>query len=336
MVDARGAILTGVKAAHTLHRDLGAREVLERSAGGRIDVFGTIAKLGATLMFQPLDQLLGAYVPGEEPGILITTKRPLPVQRFTGAHELAHLYLAHKPSLDDNSVLGRAPFSAASAYARQELEANAFASMFLAPGWLLARVVQQQEWTPDELSKPEIAYQLSLRLGTSYSATCHVLQRLKAVSRAQCRNLLSVEPRAVKKALLREYEPENWRSDVWLLTDRDEGQMIEGGRKDLFVVRLQENSGAGYLWNFDELKAAGFAVVSDDHQLVDEERVGGFVTRTLTARSSKQVSRKLTFKEQRPWTPQNVLRELQVRCELRGPEKAGIWEPERLRVLHIV
>ena len=333
MVDARGAILTGVKAAHTLHRDLGAREVLAHNERGRIDVFGTIAKLGATLMFQPLDQLLGAYVPGEEPGILITTKRPLPVQRFTAAHELAHLYLSHKPSLDDNIVLGRAPFSAASRYDRQELEANAFASMFLAPDWLLARVVQRQEWTPEDLSRPEIAYQLSLRLGTSYAATCHVLQRLKTVSRTQCRNLLSVEPKAIKKALLREYEPTNWRSDVWLLTDRDEGQLIEGGRKDLFVVHLQENSGSGYLWNFDELEAAGFAVVSDNHRPVNEERVGGFVTRTLTARSSKRVSRNVTFKEHRPWKPQNVLHEIEVRCELRGPEEPGIWEPERLRVL---
>ena len=183
MVDARGAILTGVKAVHTLHRDLGARETLERNAGGRIDVFGAIAKLGATLMFQPLDQLLGAYVPGEEPGILITTKRPLPVQRFTAAHELAHLYLAHEPSLDDNGVLDRAPFSTSSRYERQEIEANAFASMFLAPDWLLALIVQRQGWAPEDLAKPDIAYQLSLRLGTSYAATCHVLQRLKAISR---------------------------------------------------------------------------------------------------------------------------------------------------------
>ncbi|TJV88835.1 MAG: ImmA/IrrE family metallo-endopeptidase, partial [Mesorhizobium sp.] len=100
MVDSREAILIGVKAAHALHRDLGVREQLERSAGGRIDVFGAISKLGATLMFQPLDKLLGAYIPSEEPGILITTKRTLPVQRFTGAHELGHLHMRHEPSLD--------------------------------------------------------------------------------------------------------------------------------------------------------------------------------------------------------------------------------------------
>jgi hypothetical protein len=93
MVDSRAAILTGAKAAHTLHRDLGIRDQIERSGGGRVDVFGAIAKLGATLMFQPLDNLLGAYLPSDELGVLITTKRPLPVQRFTGAHELGHLYM---------------------------------------------------------------------------------------------------------------------------------------------------------------------------------------------------------------------------------------------------
>ena len=105
MADNRAAILAGAKAAHALHRDLGVRDLLERTTGGRVDVFGAIDKLGATLMFQPLDKLLGAYVPAEEPGILITTQRTLPVQRFTGAHELGHLYMRHQPSLDDEGIL---------------------------------------------------------------------------------------------------------------------------------------------------------------------------------------------------------------------------------------
>jgi hypothetical protein len=98
MVDNREAILKGAKAAHALHRELGIRELLERGGGGRVDVFGAIGKLGATLMFQKLDKLLGAYIPAEEPGVLITTQRTLPVQRFTGAHELGHLYMRHEPT----------------------------------------------------------------------------------------------------------------------------------------------------------------------------------------------------------------------------------------------
>ena len=332
MASARDAILTGVKAAHTLHRDLGLRTTLERQIGGRIDVFSAIAKLGATLMFQPLDKLLGAYVPGTEPGVLITTKRRLPVQRFTAAHELGHLYMRHQPSLDDYGVLRRAPFSTTSQIERQEREANAFASMFLAPSWLLALTMKRQGWNPEDLARPEIAYQLSLRLGTSYSATCHILARHKAITNPQRTHLLSLEPKTIKRELLEGHEPPNWHSDVWLLTDRDEGQRIEGGRRDLFVVRLQENSSAGYLWNFDELTAAGFALVSDNQETEGDQEVGGILTRKVTAQSPGPVSRDVTFREQRPWKPNKALHELHVRYELRGPEGPGMWEPERMRM----
>ena len=331
MARAREAILTGVKAAHTLHRDLGVRATLERQMGGRIDVFGAITKLGATLMFQPLDKLLGAYVPGTEPGVLITTKRNLPVQRFTAAHELGHLYMGHRPSLDDYGVLRRAPFSAANQFEGQEQEANAFASMFLAPSWLLALVAQSQGWTPADLARPEIAYQVSLRLGTSYTATCHVLARQKTITPSQRKHLLSIQPKKIKAALLDGYEPSDWRADVWLLTSRDEGKRIEGSRHDLFVVRLKENSSAGYLWNFDELKAAGFAVITDNHRAPDAGRVGGIITRQITAQSQGRISGDITFRECRPWVPQNVLNELNLSYELRGPQERGMWEPDRAR-----
>jgi hypothetical protein len=147
MIDNRDAILNGTKAAHTLHRDLGVQEQLEHAGGGRVNVFGAIEKLGATLMFQDLDKLLGAYLPTDEPGILITTQRGLPVQRFTAAHELGHLYMRHEPSFDDEGILRRAPFSSSSTIGQQEREADAFASMFLVPKWLLALVVQKQKWS---------------------------------------------------------------------------------------------------------------------------------------------------------------------------------------------
>ncbi len=333
MADNRGAILAGAKAAHALHRDLGVREHLERTAGGRVDVFGAIGKLGATLMFRPLDKLLGAYVPAEEPGVLITTQRTLPVQRFTGAHELGHVYMRHEPSLDDEGILRRAPFDTRSRLQPQEQEADAFASMFLAPAWLLALIVQRQGWPAQALADPATVYQLSLRLGTSYSATAYVLERHKAISRQQRERLLSFEPKHIKRHLLEGYEPPDWRSDVWLLTDRDEGVLIEGGRHDLFVVRLRENSSAGYLWDFDALKVAGFALVADDQEVDDPSLVGGVLTRRVTARSSQRAHGEVTLQESRPWLPHKPLHELHLHYDLRGPEEPGMWEPERTRVL---
>lgn len=333
MVNNREAILNGTKAAHTLHRDLGIREPLERSGGARVDVFGAIGKLGATLMFQKLDKLLGAYIPAEEPGVLITTQRTLPVQRFTGAHELGHLYMRHQPSLDDEEILRRPPFSVSSRADRQEREADAFASMFLAPAWLLALIVQRQRWPADKLADPRTAYQLSLRLGTSYSATCYALERHKAISHLERERLLSFEPKTIKRRLLDRYEPPDWRVDVWLLTDRDEGTFIEGGRNDLFVVRLRENSGAGYLWSFEELSAAGFALVADDQEVDNSESVGGVITRKVTALSSQRAQGSVTLQESRPWLPHKPLHELHLEYDLRGPEEPGMWEPDLKRAL---
>jgi Zn-dependent peptidase ImmA (M78 family) len=333
MIDNRVAILNGVKGAHELHRDLGIREQVERSEGWRIDVFSVISRLGATLMFQPLDKLLGAYIPGDENGVLITTQRPLPIQRLTAAHELGHLYLRHEPSLDDEGILRRSPFSGSTMVDRQEREADAFASTFLVPPWLVVILLQRQGWPAASLADPLFAYQASLRFGTSYSATCYSFERHKIIDREQRARLLKVEPQEIKRAALAGYQPSDWRGDVWLLTDRDEGVLIEGGRNDLFVVRLQENSGAGYLWNFDQLKTAGFVLVADDRDGGDDEKIGGTVTRRVTAQSNDRHHGEVTLQEQRPWMPQKPSREFHIRYDLRGPERAGMWEPDLRRLL---
>lgn len=116
--------------------------------------------------------------------------------------------------------------------------------MFLAPAWLIALIVHRQQWPAKMLADPITVYQASLRLGTSCAASCQALERHKAINRTQRDELLSLEPKTIKQSLLDGYTPPDWRSDVWLLTDRDEGSFIEGGRDDLFVVRLRENSGA--------------------------------------------------------------------------------------------
>ena len=111
MADMRGAILKGKREAVRLHRQFGMRERIEQD-GGRIDVFDTIVKCGVPLVFKPLDGLLGVFIDVPMPGVMVTTKRGLSVQRFTGAHELGHCRLGHRPSLDDESILRRSPFNA--------------------------------------------------------------------------------------------------------------------------------------------------------------------------------------------------------------------------------
>ena len=107
--------------------------------------------------------------------------------------------------------------------------------------------------------------------------------------------------------------------------------LIEGGRNDLFVVRLRENSGAGYLWNFDQLRDAGFALVDDDREEDNPDAIGGVLTRKVTARSEDRVQGEVLLQEARPWMADVPLHELSLRYDLRGPESPGMWEPELKR-----
>jgi Zn-dependent peptidase ImmA (M78 family) len=329
MVDYAGAIRRATLAAARLHRDLGLQEAAVRD-DGRIDIFEVIARLNLPLILRPLDGLLGAYLRDPAPGVLITTKRPLSVQRFTAAHELGHHRLGHKPSLDDESMLRRAPFATGRDYNLQEAEADAFAAAFLLPRWLVAWHCEQHGWDDAALQHPENAYQLALRAGTSYTATCWTLLRYRILDRSTANQLANVEPKTIKKSLLGKVHPSNFFGDVWLLTDRDGGTRIEGSSSDLLVMRLTEHAGSGYLWRFDALDADGFAVIEDARKSAETaEEIGGPVTRCITAQSRRRQSGQLRLAESRPWQPTAPRHTFQVHYDLVGPEQEGWSRAER-------
>ena len=332
MADAREAILRGTAEAARLHRALDMRGRIA-AEGGRVDVFGTLVALGVPLIFKPLDGLLGAFIADPAPGVLITTKRPLSVQRFTGAHELGHFRLKHRPSLDDETMLRRMPLQEGADYETQELEADAFAAEFLTPLWLFAEHFRRQGWSADDMVDARVVYQLSLRVGASYEATCWALQRHRVIERARREMLLGARPKVIKRNMLGGYEPPDWWGDVWAITERDQGALIEGSRKDLFLVRLKEQSGAGYLWSFEELEQSGFVVVRDEREAPAGETIGGAVTRCVTARSEERKSGKLTFRQRRPWlSRERPLSELTLAFDLYGPEEEGWSQAERRRL----
>lgn len=139
--------------ATRLHHELGTREGMQRHGGG-IDVFGATHTLGLPLLLRPLQGLLGAYIPTPIPGVLVTTERPLSIQRFTAAHELGHFQLEHLPSLDDESILRRManiPLKRMSNSELQEVEADAFAVSFLMPRWLIEWHCIRQDWDASDL-----------------------------------------------------------------------------------------------------------------------------------------------------------------------------------------
>ena len=329
MSKVRHAILRGTQAAARLHRDYGLR-VHDETRSPRVDVFDLIVKLDIPLLFKPLDTLLGVFLLNPMAGIMVTTKRPLTVQRLTGAHELGHYCLNHKPSIDSVEILRRSPFDANASYDIQEIEADAFAVELILPRWLVAMQLHKQGWSSRDMQIPSMAYQLSLRLGASYDATCRALERYKIIAPSIKERLLKIRPQSIKEELLRGHEEKAGWSDVWLLSEHDQGSVIEGGKTDLFILKLREHSGAGYLWNFEQLNEANFVILKDERLPLSENDYGGDVTRWIAARSTASHSGQLAITERRPWIETGEpLSSLRFEYDLCGPETEGLSKAER-------
>jgi Zn-dependent peptidase ImmA (M78 family) len=328
--DYRSAIRAGTIAAARLQQQLDLRPQVE-SRGGNVDVFGAIHTIGLPLLLRPLDKLLGAYVNDPEPGVLVTTQRPTNIQRFTAAHELGHFSLRHEPSYDDESILRRISISGQPADDFQEVEADAFAVAFMMPRWIIGWHAGRQGWTMADFQRPDIVYQLALRIGASYEAACWTLVRYGLVDPPLARRLVKTQPRVMKAGLLQSHRPQDYRGDVWLLTERDAGTRIDGSRNDLFVLRLKEHSG-GYLWDVDQLSASGFGIVRDELEAIDGEGVGGPVIRRVTAMPPGARRGRMQLHERRPWEPE-PLSSLDVEFDLTGPEEEGYSRATRRSLL---
>jgi len=326
------AVRAGTMAGARLHKQLDLQKKIELR-GGNVDVFSTIQAVDLPLLLRPLQGLLGAYLNDPTPGVLVTTQRPMSIQRFTAAHELGHFTLRHRPSFDDESILRRMPMESQPAADFQEIEADAFAVAFMLPRWLIGWHAERQGWKVPDFRKPNVVYQLSLRIGASYEATCWTLVRHKLIPPPLARELLQTQPRELKVSLLESYRPQDYRGDVWLLTERDAGTRIDGSRNDLFVLRLTEHSGGGYLWDIDQLKASGFGVVRDELVAIDGDGVGGPVIRRVTAAPHEAHRGEMSLDERRPWDPEPPLSTLHVEFDLTGPEEEGFSRAERRSLL---
>ncbi len=318
----REAILLGTREASQTHATLGSRKDVG-SNGGAIDVFAAIQLLGLPLLFRPLDKLLGACVriPGVASGIVVNSRRDLHLQRFTAAHELGHYVLEHEGSLDREVHLpslaaGRDPL---------EVAADSFAAEFLMPRWLYLHHAKQHGWGTPALGDPLYAYQLSLRMAVSYEAACWGLQSQKILSSGTVASLRGVAPKMIKKRMLgRVHLSDPW-ADVWLLDENDNMGAITAGPNDLFLTSLEEQSGAGYLWEVHESAASFFRVVEDLSPAANEELVGGPTTRRLLLRASAPGLGQLRLVQRRPWEKDaRVLTSLTISASTLGAEPEGL------------
>lgn len=300
----RNARLTGTAEAHRIHRMMESRERVE-ATDGQVDVFGILAELEVLVVFKPLDGLLGAFLKQEAPGVIISTKRPYSVQRFTGAHELGHAVLDHDPSLDSPGVLRRAaigyiPTGTGNFRAYlQEIEADAFAGELLAPRWLLIYHAKRQGWQASQLSDPDVAYQMALRCGCSYEATLRSLARNSLISETQVDAALKAKPKALKARLRGEAEWINPWSDVWRLTERDQGHRVPAADGDMLRVGLLQKSAAGYRWTANEVDP-GLLLLMEDVRITTAT-VGGPSEKLWYYRAGGEGLAVASYAERRPW-----------------------------------
>lgn len=326
------ARLEAVAAAKRVHRELALQERVIST--GFVDVFEVIGELGIPLVFKPLKSALGLCLPAPLRGILVTTRRGLHIQRFTAAHELGHAVLEHQGSID-LEILERGSSAPAHGRDLQEIAADAFAAEFLLPRWLYRHHIQSQGWTVGgHLRNPDILYQLSLRMGASYEATCWGLVGHQILPQGEVDALRKVPVARLKSRLGGEFKPGNSWSDVWRLTLRDNGAEIVGNPDDLLRFELEEDAGSGHQWQVQALREAGYHVLSDESDFSrDPLLYGAPSTRIVIARPPEGGRGKITLREAQPWSNgEDADPTFSLDLALQGPEAGGLSRAGRRRL----
>ena len=298
-----------------------AMALAESPTGARtsFDVIGAVAERNIPLLFRPLDRLWGAFITAndDERGIIVSTKLRLPVQRFTVAHELGHLMLGHRMSLDE--TIGFAGRNAPTSRPTLETAADTFASDLLAPKHLLLASARRHG-TKDELHRPENIYQLSLRLGITYEAACWALVTCEVLTRPEAARLQDASVTDLKRALAPAALIANSRADVWRLRAADTGTFLEADPDDLFAVHVQDHSAAGYVWRLVDASAEAEVVGEQPPDLA--HAYGARSTRVLYVRLTAPGVHHLVFEHVRPWSHATVAR-IEIDIDGHGREREG-------------
>lgn len=330
---AAAARLDAVAAAKQVHRDL-ALERRVTEGCGQIDVFEAIGELDIPLVFKPLTTALGLCLPAPVRGIMITTRRGLHVQRFTAAHELGHIVLEHRGSID-REILERGPLAPTGGRDLQEVAADAFAAEFLLPRWLYRHHIRTQGWTVSgHLRNPDVVYQLALRMGASYEATCWGLVSHQILPQGEVDLLRKAEVKKLKSQLGGDFRPGNSWSDVWRLTKKDDGARLVGNPDDLLRIELDEAASGGHQWQVEALRQAGYLVLSDRSDFPrNPMHYGASPRRVFIVRPPEGGRGSVTLHEHQPWRePSPTDSTFSIALALDGPEPGGLSRAGRRRL----
>lgn len=218
---------------------------LDVNPATQVDVFGMCEDLGLWLAFLPMDKLLGAFIPEGAGGVLVTTQRPIPIQRYTTAHEIGHWRLdhGHGIALDgEEHVLG------ATAVEREQL-AQIFAGSLLMPPPLVFGVLERLDATRTSLD-PHHAYAVAREAGVSYEAAVRQLTHLEMITPDHAVELRRHRPLQIKADLALGRRPVNGYADVWPVNEHWDDQLLSVRVEDEVVISLPENRSTGYRWMF--------------------------------------------------------------------------------------
>ena len=305
----RDGLLEASRRAAEVYQSFGAAHRVSHEGYTRVDPFFIAAVANLTVMLQPMQTLLGAFIREGISGILVNADRPAGLVHMTCAHELGHYFLGHTSTADETIEYGTDA-------AAIEQEADWFAYQLLMPRTLIAKTMRRKGWTTQSLRDPKIVYQLSLRLGASYRASGWSLfrQSLLPLSRRVTEDLSRIPPQTIK----REVAGTGMKigtADVWQLDRTDDEVVLEPRPNDIFVLDLPSHASAGYLWTLSDAEAAGFHLAPETvasnvarAQYSEEPTIGSHSTQRYVLTNEKAesdvaeaVRHRLNFSEVQPW-----------------------------------
>ncbi|MEO3941672.1 ImmA/IrrE family metallo-endopeptidase [Paenarthrobacter nicotinovorans] len=244
----------------------------------QVDIFSLIRKNRLVLRFMDLDRLLGAFVPGSPGGVIINSKLPAALQRYTAAHEFAHFALHTEVFAFDGQleVEGRTPSGL-------ESEAQLFASHLLMPLPLMARAAKDVGLERGSDPNADQVYGIAGIAGVSFSAALVQLRNLGMLNWAQMQSLQGVRPQSVEVKRTFGEKLTDRGAHVWSPVELGRGNVQDLYVGDLVAVDLPENRTTGFRWFVSQSTDADSADYSIDSDPQDITALDRFMLATAPA-----------------------------------------------------
>lgn len=234
--------MTGPKRVDALVAAADTLRLLNVEQDRPIDPFAAIDALGLDLVIAKLDNLLGAVLPHGNGGVLVTSQRPIGVQRYTAAHEIGH-WVMHSAELrldDANDVLGTPS-------TELERQAQLFAAYFLMPPPVMEAAVTRYGLIRGRV-RPEQVYLVSRDVDVSYEAAIRRLATMDVIDSADISAFLKIGRLNALKGAFDGHRPVDGNAEMWSVDatlDQVDLPVREG---DDVLIMLPENRTTGWRW----------------------------------------------------------------------------------------